>query len=57
MFFLRTAFGSLYEVQTQLIIARELGYVSDESVRAILELSDEIEKMIAVLIKKLEVKI
>jgi len=57
IYFLRISFGSLYELQTQLVIAGELEYVSDEMVGPILALSDEIEKMIAVLIKKLESKV
>ena len=57
VFFLRNAFGSLYELQTQLVIAGELGYVNDERMRATLGLTDEIEKMLSVLIKKLESKI
>lgn len=57
MYFLRISFGSLFELQTQLIIAKELGYVSEEKICPIFGLSSEIEKMIAVLIKKLESKI
>ncbi len=44
--FLDIARGSLYEVQTQLILARELGFVTPEAVRPCLELADEVARVL-----------
>ena len=54
--FLRISFGSLYELQTQLIILKELNFVSDNNLKPIFAISEEIERMLAVLIRKLENK-
>ena len=52
--FLRISRGSLYEVETQLIIAKELNYINDcEIAEGLLE---EISKMLNSPIKKLEDK-
>lgn len=50
--FLRIANGSLFESQTQLIIARNLGFLSEEKFSVLFELSREIERMLSSLIKK-----
>lgn len=52
--FLRVSRGSLYELETQLLITKELNYINDsESVE---NLIIEISKMLNSLIKKLEEK-
>jgi four helix bundle protein len=52
--FLSIARGSLAEVETQIIIAARLGYLAQESQTALLEAADEISRMLAGLITKLE---
>lgn len=53
--FLQIASGSLYELQTQLEICLNLGYLSKEDFGSIDEQSREIERMLSSLIKKVEV--
>ncbi len=48
--FLHISLGSLYELQTQLIIAKELKYINDENLLILKNKMDEIEKMINSLI-------
>jgi len=52
--FLRISRGSLFELETQLLITKELNYISD--VEIINNLITEISKMLNSLIKKLEEK-
>ena len=52
--FLQIARGSLFENQTQLEIAVNLGFIKVEDLQEIKELSIEVEKMLNSLIKKLE---
>jgi four helix bundle protein len=52
--FLCMARGSNFEVQTQLAIARELGYGSSESLGIAEGLSEEVSKMLYALIEKLK---
>jgi four helix bundle protein len=47
--FLQIALGSLYELQTQLELAKMLGY-GDENVEKLIELTVELEKMLNSLI-------
>jgi four helix bundle protein len=51
--FLQMAVGSLYEIQTQLEISVNLGYLSESIFSEIYERSREIERMLSSLIKKL----
>jgi len=51
--FLRMARGSALEVQTQLLIARDLGFGSATEILAAEELADEISKMLWAIIQKL----
>lgn len=51
--FLRVARGSVLEVQTQLIIARELQYGEPEKIRETEALAEWISRMLWVLIEKL----
>jgi four helix bundle protein len=51
--FLRIALGSLYELQTQLEICKNLNYISSQNYENILNMSNEIGKMLNSLITKL----
>ena len=50
--FLAIAQGSNAEIETQLLICRQLGYVSEDQVSPALELQKEVSKMLRSLIKK-----
>ena len=52
--FLRIAGGSLYELQSQLEIARNLKFISPDDFTRLFDKSEEIAKMLIVLIKKIE---
>ncbi len=52
--FLQIAVGSLYELQTQVVIAFKLTYVSKEQYTELNDLSIEIDKMIYSIIQKLK---
>jgi four helix bundle protein len=52
--FLRTAVGSLFELQTQMIIAGKLQYSSNDDVTHIDRRTREIERMLSSLIRKLD---
>jgi four helix bundle protein len=54
--FLGLAQGSLYELQTQLLVARKLGMGSDDTLNAVESLSNEVSKMLAAFIQKLNSK-
>ncbi|QBX38802.1 four helix bundle protein [Brevundimonas sp. S30B] len=54
--FLSIARGSLAEAETQLIIAERLGYVEQAELASLLENADEISRMLAGLINKLEMR-
>lgn len=54
--FLRIAMGSLYELQTQLDISLNLGYVTTDSRGELFESSREVERMLSSLMRKLENK-
>lgn len=49
MQFVGIAQGSLAEAETQLILAKRLGYVSDEQAQELLSASGEISRMLAAL--------
>ena len=51
--FLEISMGSLFEVETQLVIVEELGFVSSEKLKPIFELLEKEAKMINSLINKL----
>jgi len=51
--FLSIARGSLAEVQSQFLLAVELGYLSPQSLSTALDLISEIQKMLASLARKL----
>ncbi len=54
--FLLIAQGSRAELETQLILCKRLGYISDESFESISSICREIGKMVNVLINKLQNK-
>lgn len=51
--FLSIAKGSLYEVETQLLLAIRFAYISKERAQKALDLREEISKMLSALITKL----
>ena len=51
--FLGIARGSILEVQTQLVIATELGFGDSETLNATMRLSEEVSKMLYALLQKL----
>ena len=51
--YLRIANGSLFELQTQLEIAYNLGFLTEKSFSVLFEMSREIERMLSSLIKKI----
>jgi four helix bundle protein len=55
--FLRTARGSIYELDTGLLFALEFGYVNVTEYSPIKELLDESERVLAGLIRSLESKL
>ena len=52
--FLRISNGSLFELQTQLEIARNLGFIAEENYFSLFERTREIERMLSSLINKLK---
>jgi len=54
--FLHIAAGSLYELQTQVEISRNLGYLDRSETERLYALSREIERMLSSLIRKLNDK-
>ena len=50
--FLSVALGSATELETQLLLARDLSYVDETAVQSILGLVDEVQKMLYRLVKK-----
>lgn len=53
--FLQIARGSLYEMQTQIEISKNLNFISEKEVKEIFDLTLEVEKMLNSLINKLKV--
>ena len=51
--FIRTARGSLYELETYLIVANKLNYLDELKLKSILQKTEELSKMINSLIRKL----
>lgn len=52
--FLGTARGSVFEVETQLLLASDLNYIDPAASQSILELTGEVSRMLNGLIKSLE---
>ncbi|NLN94425.1 MAG: four helix bundle protein [Candidatus Hydrogenedens sp.] len=51
--FISIARGSLAEIETQLIIAQRQGYLTEDTVKIIMELHDEVGKMTTTMFKTL----
>ena len=56
LYFLGTAKGSLSEVETQILIARNLGYIGEEDLPALLNLSAEVGRILNGLLASLRNK-
>ena len=52
--FLHTARGSLYELETQIFISRDLSYLTDRQADSLLEDADECSRILGGLIKSLK---
>ncbi|MGP1311052.1 MAG: four helix bundle protein [Phycisphaerales bacterium] len=52
--FLRVARGSLFEVETQALVARRLGYTSDEQTRELQEQVNAVARVLSGLIRSIE---
>ena len=52
--FLGTAKGSSYELETQLIVSNNLGYISSDELNVLIEKLEYVQKMIQNLIKSLK---
>jgi four helix bundle protein len=50
------AYGSICELETQIMLSGDLGYVSEQTLRPLLENLHEVERMLKALIKSLENK-
>ena len=55
--FLQISKGSLYELETQIEIAKDLGYLDEHETLILLKQSDEIDKILFSIIKRLSNKI
>jgi four helix bundle protein len=55
--FLRMANGSLYELQTQLEIARDLAYIDSDEYKLVSSITEELERMLPSLIRKLSARL
>ena len=51
--FLDTALGSAYEVETQLTIAKNIGYISDELYNHLISIDNEIEQQLGGFIRSI----
>ena len=51
--FLSIALGSVYELQTQMILSKELNFIDQNTFDEIISLSKEIDRMLYAMIKKL----
>ena len=54
--FLSHAKGSLVEVETQLFVARNLNYVREQRIAAVLKQTDEVARLVSGLMKSLRLK-
>jgi four helix bundle protein len=55
--FLRMARGSIFEVETQIVIARELGFIGDEVFNPVDELLRDTGRVLAGLLRSIEKKL
>jgi len=54
--FLGVSKGTLYELETQLIVSNKVGYLSDEELNSLLNNCDEISRLLNGLLKSLKAK-
>ena len=54
--FLSNAKGSLVEVETQLFVTRNLNYVREQQIAAVLKQTDEVARLVSGLMKSLRLK-
>jgi four helix bundle protein len=52
--FLGTSKGSLYELETQLIVSNKVGYLSEDALNNLLNICDEISRLLNGLLKSLK---
>lgn len=52
--FLQIAFGSASELETQMMFARDIGYIQDKQYKDICEILTEVQKMLNVMLNKLK---
>jgi len=50
------AYGSVCELETQVLLSGDLNYVNKENLKALKDDTEEVERMLKVLIKSLEIK-
>ena len=50
------AYGSICELETQILLSSDLGYIKDNDLKELLEKIGEVERMLKALIKSLENK-
>lgn len=54
--FLYIAYGSICELETQMLLSGDLGYIETDKLKILLEGMGEVERMLKALIKSLETK-
>lgn len=52
--FLEYSIGSLFEIETQMIIAKEIGYITEQKMNSFLEMVFKEERMLNSLIRKIK---
>lgn len=54
--FLRVSFGSCGELETQLSLSRDLGYLSDRDFREVYSLQEEVSRLLGAMIRRMDAK-
>jgi len=54
--FLYIAYGSICELETQMLLSGDLGYIETDKLKILLDGMGEVERMLKALIKSLEIK-
>ena len=55
--FLRISIGSSFELETQLLLSKDLGFISESDFDAVIEVLNEIQKMLNSFIKKMNAEV
>jgi len=55
--FLRISIGSSFELETQLLLSKELGFLSERNFDHVKDILDEVQKMLNSFIKKMNVEV